>query len=101
FAPERLPTERTLRVERVRDRGAALGAYPSEEAIADAELARDPARHRGKRQTLEGLVYQIERRGGATELQVLSRNCPTLERCPLWVSYGEELDIAPYRWIAF
>lgn len=100
FAPERLPTERTLRVERVRDRGAALDAYPSEEAIAYAELARDPARYRGKRQTLEGLVYQIERRGGATELQVLSRNCPTLERCPLWVSYGEELDIAPYRWIA-
>lgn len=32
---------------------------------------------------------------------MLSRNCPTLERCPLWVSYGEELDIAPYRWIAF
>lgn len=98
-AYDRLPARAEISGARVRDRAKALDAYPAETPIAYSDLQTDISRFEGRRQRVEGLVYQIERRRGVTELQILSRSCPAGERCPLAISYGGELEIEPYRWV--
>ncbi|MBC7171182.1 MAG: hypothetical protein H5U40_02080, partial [Polyangiaceae bacterium] len=79
-------------VRRVADLVAEAKGYDTDASLTYAKIAEDPSASRGRRVALEGVVYNVEVRGGQSMFQVLVDRCGSA-RCPLWVTYPAVTDI--------
>jgi hypothetical protein len=88
-----------LEVERVPDLAAAAAGFTPEADLTYAKVAQNPAIYRGQRIALEGRVYNVSVEAGRSALQMLVRECPKGQRCPLWVSYHAATDFTVDSWV--
>ena len=47
----------------------------------------------------EGRVYNVNVEGGKSALQMLVRQCPKGQRCPIWVTYPAATDFTVESWV--
>jgi hypothetical protein len=99
MAPGKAPRSIALQVQRVESLVAAAEGFDPDRSLTYAKIASNPAIYRGQRVTLEGRVYNASVEGGKSALQVLVRQCPRGERCPLWVSYATAAEVAVDDWV--
>lgn len=81
--PGKAPRRREIRVRRVEDLAAEARSYEVDRSITYARLGADPSVYRGQRVAFEGRVYNVP---GPSQLQILVRECPRGQRCPMWVN---------------
>jgi hypothetical protein len=48
---------------------------------------------------MEGRVYNVSVDAGHSALQILVRQCPKGQRCPLWVSYPTATELTTDSWV--
>jgi hypothetical protein len=89
----------TLDVERVADLAAAAKGFAADPALSYARVVQNPAIYRGQKIAVEGRVYNVNVQGGRSALQMLVRECPRGQRCPLWVSYPAATDFTVDSWV--
>jgi hypothetical protein len=89
----------TLKIERVADLAAAAKGFSADPQLTYAKIAQNPAIYRGQRVALEGRVYNVSVESGRSVLQMLVRECPSSQRCPLWVSYHAATDFTVDSWV--
>ena len=85
--------------QRVDDLAKAAEGFKPDTGLSYAKIAQNPAIYRGQRVAFEGRVYNVNVEGGRSVLQVLVRECPGGERCPLWVSYGSATEFTVDSWV--
>lgn len=83
----RAPRVERVRVRRVESLEAEAASFEFDRSLTYARIQSNPTTFRGQHVRFEGLVYNVDVRDGQSVLQVLVRDCPRGERCPLWVSY--------------
>jgi len=88
-----------LVLRRVADLNEAAAGFDADRSLTYAKLVQNPAIYRGQRVAFEGRVYNVNVEGGRSALQVLVRECPKGQRCPLWVSYGAATDLTIDSWV--
>jgi hypothetical protein len=92
MADGKAPTSSTIVIQRVQDLAKAAAGFKPEPGLTYAKIAQNPAIYRGQRVAFEGRVYNVNVASGRSVLQVLVRECPDGQRCPLWVDYGSATD---------
>jgi hypothetical protein len=98
-APNRAPAVRTLRVRRVADLAREAATFTFDRTLTYARLATAPTTFASQRVMFEGRVYNVDVHDGRGVLQMLVRDCPTGQRCPLWVSYAAAVDVTVESWV--
>ena len=98
-APGKAPRTVTLSVRRVADLAAEARSFAANPAIDYARLQPNPNIYRGEKIALEGRVYNVDVQGGRSVLQILVRECPRGQRCPLWVTYPAATDATVNAWV--
>jgi hypothetical protein len=98
-APDRAPATRTITIHRVADLAAEAAGFEFDRALTYARIAQSPAVYQGQRVALEGRVYNVDVQGGRSVLQMLVRDCPAGQRCPLWVTYPAATDVTVESWV--
>ena len=93
------PSVRVIEVRRVENLALEVERFVPDANLEYAVLAADPSAHQGKRVKLSGLAYHVETKDGKSDLQILARECPRGERCPIWVSYPGVLQVKPHSWV--
>ncbi|MBX3274049.1 MAG: hypothetical protein KF729_27535 [Sandaracinaceae bacterium] len=89
----RAPRVVRVAIRRVADLEAEAAAFPHDATLTYARIAQNPATYRGQRVRFDGLVYNVDVRGGQSNLQILVRECPAGDQCPLWVTYPAATEI--------
>jgi hypothetical protein len=98
-APGQAPHQVALRVRRVHDMTMAAASFVPDKSLTYARIAQNPLIYRGQKVALDGRVYNVEVQGGRSVLQLLVRDCPGAQRCPLWVDYGQATDATVDTWV--
>lgn len=98
-APERAPSTRTIVVRRVADLAAEAARFEYDRTLTYARIMQRPAHYQGQRVAFEGRVYNVDVQGGRSVLQILVRDCPAGQRCPLWVTYPAATEITVESWV--
>lgn len=98
-APNRAPAVRTLRIRRVADLAREAAGFTYDRTLTYARLATAPTTFTGQRVMYEGRVYNVDVHDGRGVLQMLVRDCPSGQRCPLWVSYAAATDVTVESWV--
>jgi hypothetical protein len=98
-APNFAPRSHPLHIRRVADLGREAASFTYDRAITYARMGPAPTSFTGQRVMFEGRVYNVEMHDGRGVLQMLVRDCPASERCPLWVSYAVTTDITVDSWV--
>lgn len=98
-APGRAPATRTISIRRVADLAREAASFPLDASLTYARIAQSPAHFQGQRVALEGRVYNVDVQGGTSVLQMLVRDCPAGQRCPLWVTYPAATDVTVESWV--
>jgi hypothetical protein len=93
------PHVAALKIERVTDLAAAAKGFAVDPQLTYAKVAQNPSIYRGQRMALEGRVYNVSVEAGRSALQMLVRECPSGQRCPLWVSYHAATDFTVDSWV--
>lgn len=88
-----------LVVRRVADLTEAAAGFDADRSLTYAKLVQNPAIYRGQRVAFDGRVYNVNVEGGRSALQMLVRECPKGQRCPLWVSYAAATDLTIDSWV--
>lgn len=83
-APGHAPTRLTIEARRVADLAAEAESYGAE-AIPYPELVAQLDARRGARVSYVARVYNVGAQGDPRAFQVLVRDCPGPEACPLWL----------------
>jgi hypothetical protein len=99
MANGKAPRVAVLTLRRVDDLTQAANGYNPDASLTYARIAQSPALYRGQRVSFEGRVYNAKVDGGKTALQILVKQCPEGERCPLWVSYGTATEFTVNSWV--
>ena len=99
MAEGKAPRSSAIMVQRVEDLAKAALGFKPDAGLSYAKIVQNPAIYRGQRVAFEGRVYNVNVEGGRSVLQVLVRECPRGERCPLWVSYGSATDFTVDSWV--
>jgi hypothetical protein len=99
MASGKAPRVAVLTLRRVDDLNQAANGYNPDASLSYARIAQNPALYRGQRVSFEGRVYNSKVEGGKTALQILVKECPEGERCPLWVSYGTATEFTVNSWV--
>jgi hypothetical protein len=99
MAPGKAPRLAVLTLRRVDDLVQAANGYNPDISLSYAKIAQNPAVYRGQRVVLEGRVYNAKIENGKSVLQMLVRECPEGERCPLWVTYGAATEFTVNSWV--
>jgi hypothetical protein len=60
---------------------------------------QNAAMYRGQHAAFEGRIYNAHVEGGRSALQILVRECPRGERCPLWVNYPAATEFTKDDWV--
>ncbi|MCS6797828.1 MAG: hypothetical protein NZ898_04760 [Myxococcota bacterium] len=95
----RAPRQVTVTVRRVADLEAEAAAFRPDPDTQYANVAARPAALAGRRAAYTGRVYNVDERGGRTIVQMLVRDCPIGERCPLWVVAPAGVEVANEAWV--
>lgn len=98
-APGKAPYVQTLKIRRVRDLREAARDFQADADLRYARLAQNPALYRGRKVAFEGRVYNVDVQGGRSVLQLLARDCPEAQRCPLWVEHSAATDATVNTWL--
>ncbi|MDQ3037143.1 MAG: hypothetical protein M3Y87_32415, partial [Myxococcota bacterium] len=98
-APGRAPVTRTVTIHRVEDLAREAAGFEVDPTLTYARIAQSPAHYQGQRVALEGRVYNVDVQGGRSVLQMLVRDCPAGQRCPLWVTYPAATDVTVESWV--
>jgi hypothetical protein len=99
MANGKAPRVAVLTLRRVDDLVQAAHGYNPDASLTYARIAQSPTLYRGQRVSFEGRVYNSKVEGGKTALQILVKQCPEGERCPLWVSYGTATEFTVNSWV--
>ncbi len=97
--PGRAPRVATITIRRVEDLAREAASFRPEPDMTYARLAQNATTYRGHRIALEGRIYNINVANGQSVLQMLVRECPRGERCPLWVTYPQATDATINDWV--
>ena len=97
--PGKVPRRKTFKVQRVADLATEAAAYPVDTSLTYARISRNPESYRGQHVSFDGRVYNIDVHEGRTVIQMVSRDCPRGQRCPLWVAFGGTSDIEMNDWV--
>lgn len=95
----RAPATTTLHVERVADLARAAAGFTVDRTLTYARLSAAPATFVGQHVAIEGRVYNVDLQDGHGVLQMLARDCPAGQRCPLWVTHPAIGEIAVESWV--
>jgi hypothetical protein len=98
-AAGRAPASTVIHVTRVADLGRAAAAFSVDHTLTYARLAAAPATFQGQHVAMEGRVYNVDLQDGHGVLQMLARDCPAGQRCPLWVTHPAITDITVDSWV--
>lgn len=98
-APDRAPITKTVTIHRVADMAREAANFTFDRALTYARVAQSPSHYQGQRVAFEGRVYNVDVQGGRSVLQMLVRDCPTGQRCPLWVTYPAATDVSIESWV--
>ena len=93
-SPGKAPREISLAVTRVADLAEAAAGFEPDPQLTYARVAEEPSAYRGRKVAFEGRVYNVEVTSGASHLQLLVKDCPRGQRCPLWVELSQATEIA-------
>lgn len=88
-----------LKVTRVADLALAAASFKPDPALTYARIAQNPVIYRGQNVAFDGRVYNVEVKAGGSHLQMLARDCPGSQRCPLWVELPQDTDITTDTWV--
>jgi hypothetical protein len=88
-----------ISVERVPDLAKAAQSFEVDRELTYAKVAQNPSIYRGQRIAVEGRVYNVNVEAGRSALQMLVRECPAGQRCPLWVSYHAATEFTVDSWV--
>jgi hypothetical protein len=99
MANGKAPRVAVLTLRRVNDLVQAANGYNPDPNLGYAKIAQNPAVYRGQRVAFEGRVYNAKVENGKSALQMLVRECPQGERCPLWVNYGAATEFTVNSWV--
>jgi hypothetical protein len=99
MADGKAPSVVQLELERVADLAKAAEGFEPDRTLSYAKLAQNPTIYVGQRAQFEGRVYNVIVEGGRSVLQILVRECPDGERCPLWVGYPAATDFTIDSWV--
>ena len=97
--PGRAPRVTTIRIRRVEDMAREAASFVPDDGMTYARIAQNPDIYRGQKVALEGRVYNVAVAAGRSDLQILVRDCPSGQRCPLWVSYPAATDVTVNQWV--
>jgi hypothetical protein len=97
-APGKVARRTEIQVERVADLSQAAASFKADSSLTYARIAQNPVIYRGQNVAIEGRVYNVEVKAGASHLQMLARDCPS-QRCPLWVELPQATDITVDSWV--
>lgn len=97
--PDKAPRREVIHLRRVPDLAAEAARYPVERDLDYARLAQNPGTYRGRHVAFEGFAYHVEVADGRSVLQILVRDCPGGQRCPLWVTYPAATDAVRSSWV--
>jgi hypothetical protein len=98
-ASGKAPVGVTLNIQRVRDLAEAAREFVTDPSLTYAKLAPNPSIYRGQAIALEGRVYAFDARAGSSVIQMLTRPCPSSQRCSLWVVDPQAAEVGVDRWI--
>lgn len=98
-ASGKAPRVAVLTLRRVNDLVQAANGYNPDPNLSYAKIAPSPATYRGQRVMFEGRVYNVKVENGKSALQMLVRECPQGERCPLWINYGAATEFTVNSWV--
>jgi hypothetical protein len=98
-APGRAPATRTITIRRVADLAQEAAGFEHDRTLTYARIAQGPAQFQGQRVAFEGRVYNVDVQNGRSVLQLLVRDCPAGQRCPLWVTYPAATDVTVESWV--
>jgi hypothetical protein len=93
------PHAQKLEITRVADLAVAAKDFAYDATLTYAKIAQNPAIYRGQHVAFEGRVYNVNVEGGRSALQMLVRECPAGERCPLWVGYHAATEYTRDSWV--
>ncbi len=93
------PRTHVLHIRRVANLAREAASFEYDRTLTYARLGAAPPTFTGQRVMFEGRVYNVESHDGRGVLQMLVRDCPASERCPLWVSYAVTTDIPVESWV--
>lgn len=99
MAPGKAPRVAVLTLRRVNDLVQAANGYNPDPNLTYVRIAQSPATYRGQRVAFEGRVYNVRVENGKSALQMLVRECPQGERCPLWINYGAATEFTKDSWV--
>jgi hypothetical protein len=88
-----------LQVTRVADLAEAAKEFTFDRTLTYAKITQNPTIYRGQRLAFEGRVYNVNVEGGRSALQILVRECPAGQRCPIWVSYLAATEFTVNSWV--
>lgn len=97
--PGRAPRARVLRVQRVEDLEAHAASFPVDESLTYARITQNPESYRGQSASFEGRVYNVDVHQGQTVLQIVVRDCPRGQRCPMWVTFDGASSAENNSWV--
>ena len=97
--PSKAPRVVTPQIRRVEDLAKEAEAYEVDRTLNYARLLQNPSTFLGRRVSMEGRVYNVSVERGQSVLQLLVRDCPPTERCPLWVTYPAATAATVNDWV--
>lgn len=99
MADGKAPRAIKLKVRKVSDLAKAAEGFKADAGLSYAKIVQNPAIYRGQRVAMEGRVYNVSVDGGNSVLQILARQCPKGQRCPLWVTYPTTTELTTDSWV--
>lgn len=97
--PGKAPRAHTVVVRRVDDLRAEAEGFEPDPDLDYARIQPNPAIYRGRKIALEGRIYNVTVQSGGSVLQLLVRDCPRGQRCPLWVQYPAASEASVNDWV--
>jgi hypothetical protein len=98
-APGKAPQTVTLDIRRVADLAAEARSFAFDATLTYARLKPAVRTYVGQRLALEGRIFNVEISGGRSVVQILARDCPRGERCPVWVTYPAATELTVGGWV--
>jgi len=93
-APGKAALPLALTIRRVTSLAEEARGFVPERGVTYARLRPAVASFVGKRVAFEGRVALVEVSGEKSELQIIVRDCPRGEGCPLWVEIASGTDVS-------
>ncbi len=92
-APGKAPHAVSLTLRRVASLEEEARTFGPDRSVTYARLRPAAAAFVGQRVAFEGRIYNVEVTRGTSIVQMLVRDCPRGERCPLWVTYPAATEL--------